>query len=658
MSTPLAWSTTAREVDAFRSCPTVVLDPVAVHRARQVLTDGDPDDFPGPACFQAGAIPEPVLITIELGDDLGGRDGGVRVAVAKQRDGHLVDVRHRAGHLMTDLTQQKLEVFLAHEDVPQRVEGNGHLVQWQCRAHRLLSVHGAPPVHSCPHPGRGAHSSAASMFRSGFRLVSGAHVAENPGVITLSSLQAEEQRRIVAACFARTGLTLEQLWLRYFALGGDVSELELEAFMQGLIPLPRIQRDMVAHAINERLEEVSGARRAPYSLETAEDTRPRGPLAALVGLLAGARQATPEQLPEIIAVAGRALDLEVTVYLADHDQRGLLPISGAETRDRVPLPIEASTAGRVYRQAGTMLAEGSGIPRLWTVLLDGDERIGVLEVEAGPGADLHDPALRTQCQWLASLSGHLIAAAMRYGDGLDTRRRQRRRGPIAELISQSLPPLTAATRDIEVAGGIEPAHDVRGATFDYALSETTAWLAVFDAGRDVTAAGLAVSTALAAYRSARREGQGLREQETAVDKALATQFGNDTKVRGTLAEVNLADGGLRYLEAGGKPPLLLGSGHEQSTLDGAGRPPFGGGPPGRIATTRLRPGDLLVLHTEGLSNARVADGEQFAFAGCLDANTGHIPPETVRRVLQAAKSHCHNTFTGDACLLIARRQGR
>ncbi|MFJ8909908.1 SpoIIE family protein phosphatase [Amycolatopsis sp. NPDC102389] len=475
-------------------------------------------------------------------------------------------------------------------------------------------------------------------------------------MVTVSSFQAEEQRRSIAACFARTGLTVGQLWLRYFALGGDVSEAELEEFLQGLLPLPGIQRDMVAHAVNERLDEISDVRRAPYSRDAGEDIRPRGPLAALVGLLDGAHRVAPERLPEVIATAGRALGLRIAVYLADYDQRRLIPFP-EHAPGRVPLAIETGVAGQAYRRAGTMLAEDSAGPRLWTTLLDGDERMGVLEVEADVDTDLSDPALRTQCHWLASLSGHLIAAAMRYGDGLDMTRRQRRRGPTAELLWQHLPPLTAATRDVVVAGGIEPAYDVRGVTFDYALSETTAWLAIFDAGRDTGAASLAVSAALAAYRSARREGQGLHGQESAVDKALSSRFGAGATVRGTLAEVDLTHGSLHHLEAGGEAPLVLGSGREPATVDSARRSPFGAGTPGRISTARLRPGDLLALHTEGLSDARSADGARFSLAGCLDANAGQVPPEIARRVLQAAKSHCHNTFTGDAGLLLAHWPG-
>jgi hypothetical protein len=83
---------------------------------------------------------------------------------------------------------------------------------------------------------------------------------------------------------------------------------------------------MVAHAVNERLDELSGAHRAPYSRGTGEDARPRGPLAALVGLLDGARRASPERLPEIIAAAGRALSRR---FLRAYERAAGRPVDAA-----------------------------------------------------------------------------------------------------------------------------------------------------------------------------------------------------------------------------------------------------------------------------------------------------------------------------------------
>lgn len=64
--------------------------------------------------------------------------------------------------------------------------------------------------------------------------------------------------------FDAAELTVPDLWLRYFALGGDASELEVDAYLNDAIALPALEHDVLAHAINERLDEIA-APRAPYS---------------------------------------------------------------------------------------------------------------------------------------------------------------------------------------------------------------------------------------------------------------------------------------------------------------------------------------------------------------------------------------------------------
>jgi hypothetical protein len=68
------------------------------------------------------------------------------------------------------------------------------------------------------------------------------------------------------AAYEASNLTVGELWLRYFALGGEASELEVDAYLNGAIALPAIQHDILAHAINERLDEIAPPA-APYSEE-------------------------------------------------------------------------------------------------------------------------------------------------------------------------------------------------------------------------------------------------------------------------------------------------------------------------------------------------------------------------------------------------------
>ena len=61
------------------------------------------------------------------------------------------------------------------------------------------------------------------------------------------------------------GLSVSDLWWRYFALGGRGTELELEAMLfQALVPAGS-DRDVIAVALNERFSELGADHPIPYS---------------------------------------------------------------------------------------------------------------------------------------------------------------------------------------------------------------------------------------------------------------------------------------------------------------------------------------------------------------------------------------------------------
>ncbi|MGW5723744.1 SpoIIE family protein phosphatase [Amycolatopsis sp. NPDC003865] len=457
-------------------------------------------------------------------------------------------------------------------------------------------------------------------------------------------LPEEEQRRLLAACFARSGLPLEELWMRYFALGGSQNLLELDAYLNGLTTLPRVDRDMLAHAVNERLDELAGPPRAPYSHSVRQGKPLHGPLKALLDLLEGAHRAPPERLPAVVAAAGRALDLRIGVYLADYDQRTLVRADSAAELD-----IDTTVAGAVFRRAGTAVTRDAPGPTLWTVLLDGVERLGVLEIVPTDGADPDDPVLREQCHWLSTLLGHLVTVTTQYGDGLDVRRRRRHRGSPAELLWQSLPPLTGATGSVVVGASVQPAYDLCGVVFDYALSERLARLAMFDAGTRTADASSAVVNALAAYRAARRDGASLEEQYAAVGREQARSA---AVVTGVVAELDLVTGGLRWLDAAHPPPLIVRGG---AALPETNPVATGFAEPPRVAEARLRPGDVLALYSPGLAAATDRAGTRFGrerVAGCLMGAA--LPPETARLLTQAVVAHAGGELESDAGVLVTR----
>jgi hypothetical protein len=467
---------------------------------------------------------------------------------------------------------------------------------------------------------------------------------------------AAAQQRSLSRAVHHARLPVDDLWLRYFALGGDADSVEVDAYLNGLTELPVTQRDMLAHAVNERLDELAGAPRATYS-RTLRDTKPSSaPLAALVGLLEGTELAPPDRLAAALETVGGAFGARFVGYLVDYEQRALHPLSGSGPS----FEVNTTLPGRVFQQVRMLPAEGDP-PRLWVPLLDGVERLGVLGVEVTDAADLYDPGLRTQCRWLSMLLGHLVTLANQYGDGLDRVRLRRPRTVAGELIWSLLPPLTAGVDSFVVSGALEPRYDVGGDAFDYSLSETTASLLILDAVGHDLGSGLIAATALAAYRRARHAGHGLYEQARSIDEAIKDQFVPRTVfATAVLAELDLRSGHLRYINAGHPPPLVMRGGRVGRTLSGGRRLPLGLGPTElAVGEEQLEPDDWLVLHTDGITEARDRSGAFFGEDRLADflhreAAAGHPPPETVRRLISAVLTHQDGELQDDATVLLAR----
>jgi hypothetical protein len=73
------------------------------------------------------------------------------------------------------------------------------------------------------------------------------------------------QQDFTASAATVAGLDPEELWIRYFALGGSLAQVEVEAYLAGVQMLPALERDVLAHALNEVLEDLGSDVRAPYS---------------------------------------------------------------------------------------------------------------------------------------------------------------------------------------------------------------------------------------------------------------------------------------------------------------------------------------------------------------------------------------------------------
>jgi len=224
---------------------------------------------------------------------------------------------------------------------------------------------------------------------------------------------------------------------------------------------------------------------------------------ALRSLLRASHLLSADRFAPVAAEHARAFGVEeLVLYLLDYEQSRLLPLQGQGVADREELPVDGSLAGLAFRRVQvTRAATEDGRQRLWVPLLDGAERVGVVEAVAARVT----PELEDGVRDLASLLAELLVSQDAYTDLFA---RHRRRQPLtlaAEIQWELLPPLTFASERVVITAALEPTYDIGGDTFDYAVNGDTADLMVLDAiGHGLTAALLATA-AVGAYRHARRE---------------------------------------------------------------------------------------------------------------------------------------------------------
>lgn len=473
---------------------------------------------------------------------------------------------------------------------------------------------------------------------------------------TPAGSREDQQRAALRQVAERAGIGPDEWWRRYFALGGTAGAGDLADFAAGTTALPSGERDLLAQAVNELLDARAAARAVPYSGRVRDPRPSAGPLAAMLALLQGMHVAPPDRIATVAAEAGELLGVGIEVYLVDYDHVELRPLRGGEPRG-----IDDSLPGRAFRELEIRATRADGDARLWVPVVDGAERLGVLEVVPGEEIDLDDGLLRSQLAWLATLLGHLVTATGKHGDGLDSVRRRRPRTASAELVWQLLPPLTAATEKVVVTGIVAPSERVGGDAFDYALSERTACLALFDANGTSLRSGALTAMGLSAYRSTRRNGGSLFDQVMAVDAAIGTELAAaGVTMTAVLAELDLVHGRLRWVSAGDPAPLVMRRGKVVKVLDGGQRPAFGLPTRDvRVAEEVLEPEDWLVLHSDGITAARDAAGAVFGLDRLEDflareAATEHPPPELVRRLVRNVLEHQRGVLQDDATVLVAR----
>ena len=157
-------------------------------------------------------------------------------------------------------------------------------------------------------------------------------------------------------------------------------------------------------------------------------------------------------------------------------------------------------------------------------------------------------------------------------------------------------------------------------TFDYSLAGDLLHVSLFDAVGHDLAAGLVASVAMASCRSTRRAGGSLPDAVTNADQAITGHFGRDRFATALLCELDLSSGQFRWIPGG-------------------------------------RPGDRLLLYTDGVTEGRSATGTPFGIRRLAEfvigqGSAGTPAPKALRLLNNQVLEHQRGRLSDDATVVV------
>ncbi|MFI9048317.1 PP2C family protein-serine/threonine phosphatase [Streptomyces sp. NPDC053427] len=147
------------------------------------------------------------------------------------------------------------------------------------------------------------------------------------------------------------------------------------------------------------------------------------------------------------------------------------------------------------------------------------------------------------------------------------------------------------------------------------------------------------------------------------ERAVPDAVDHDVLVEGfvTALVAQVPDGPVvQLVNRGHPPPLVLSRGRARALMPSEPLPPLGledflTGPPAGAESYPFAPGDCLLLHTDGVTEARNGDDEFFPLPEAMEAVHARTPPEFLEQLHQGLIRHTQDRLADDVAMLLAVR---
>jgi serine phosphatase RsbU (regulator of sigma subunit) len=217
-----------------------------------------------------------------------------------------------------------------------------------------------------------------------------------------------------------------------------------------------------------------------------------------------------------------------------------------------------------------------------------------------------------------------------------------------------------AIAGLEIAGMMQPARGVSGDYYDYIpIDAHTTQMVIADvSGKGVPAALLMSATAAAMRLEANHE-RNMLEQVERLNTGIHSVSEADRYVTLLIAEIDLHERTLQYVNCGHNPALLFRASTGALTRLNSSCPPIGLSLEEicELTSTDLSRGDVLVFYTDGVTEAKNPLGEEFGMerlSARVRRGFSLSAEDLMIDIYNAAADFCGDDFNDDVTILVVK----